>query len=65
MNGAIYVTPRDRAIAEILKELRTMAMPDLACLRAQAQALNRARLQQEADLAARYPLVWESPDHGE
>ena len=63
---AEYITPKDRAMSEILKEMRSMSLPDLAYLRDQAQLLNKTRQEQEAALKARYPLTTtEADDHGE
>ncbi|MFH7245591.1 MAG: hypothetical protein ACHWZW_22375 [Spirulina sp.] len=63
--AAHYCTPKDRVTSEILKEMRSMSLPDLVYLRDQAQALNQARLEQEAALNARYPLTTGTDDHGE
>ncbi|MFH7245714.1 MAG: hypothetical protein ACHWZW_23020 [Spirulina sp.] len=63
--NAHYVTPKDRVTSEILKEMRSMSLPDLTYLRDQAQALNKARLEQEVALNARYPLATGADDHGE
>lgn len=59
------ISPRERLINDIKREIDIMTMVDLAALHDRAISLNSARVEHDYLLQQRYPLTPEATDHAE
>ena len=62
-SNAEYISPRDKAISDILREMRGMSMPDLASLLDHAKRLNAIRVEHDHLLQQHYPLTPEATEN--